>query len=218
MWSAPRSWSCCDNRYSDHVYPQQADFTFYGGLYRYVRLISAPASRFTLDDHGGSGVYIDAEPAGDGSAAVTLRARLDGAAPGQTVGVEILDAAGQTVAESWAFAGPEVTLTASIPSVWRWNGTEDPYLYTARLRLLSYNEVVDELRIPFGVRNFSIDRERGFLLNGASHPLRGDKPRHGGRCRDQRPEARRDRTAIPCERCDPCAQPPQRRGAALGGG
>ncbi len=164
---------CCDNRYSDHVYPQQADFTFYGGLYRYVHLISAPPSRFTLDDHGGSGVYIDAEPAGDGSAAVTLRARLDGAAPRQTVGVEILDAAGQTVAESWAFAGPEVTLTASIPAVWRWNGTEDPYLYTARLRLLSYNEVVDELRIPFGVRNFSIDRERGFLLNGASHPLRG---------------------------------------------
>ena len=31
-----------DNRDSDRVYPQKADFTFYGGLYRDVKLISVP--------------------------------------------------------------------------------------------------------------------------------------------------------------------------------
>ena len=42
----------CDNRYSNKVYPQRADFTFYGGLYRYVRIISVAESRFSLDDLG----------------------------------------------------------------------------------------------------------------------------------------------------------------------
>ena len=52
----------------------------------------------------------------------------------------------------------------------------------------------------------------------ASHPLRGDKPRHGGCRRSERPQARRACAAVPRERRHPRAQPPQRRGAAFRGG
>ena len=62
-----------DNTYSDQVYPQRADFTFYGGLYRYVRLISVPASSFSMEEHGGPGVYIDAVPYG-ANAEVSVKA------------------------------------------------------------------------------------------------------------------------------------------------
>ena len=88
----------CDNRYSDDVYPQRADFVFHGGLYRHVRLISVAESRFTLDNYGGSGVYIDAEPV-DGGAAVQIRALLNNVKERQTVGVQILDASGVCVYE-----------------------------------------------------------------------------------------------------------------------
>ena len=41
-----------------NVYPQVADFTFYGGLYRDVKLIIVPATHFDLSYHGGPGLKI----------------------------------------------------------------------------------------------------------------------------------------------------------------
>ena len=47
-----------DNSPSDRVYPQMADFTFYGGLYRSVYLVTVPEVHIDLDYFGGSGVKI----------------------------------------------------------------------------------------------------------------------------------------------------------------
>lgn len=38
-----------DNSINDRVYPQTADFTFYGGLYRDVNIIAVKESHFELD-------------------------------------------------------------------------------------------------------------------------------------------------------------------------
>ena len=38
-----------DNAMNETVYPQTADFTFYGGLYRSVNIIAVPESHFELD-------------------------------------------------------------------------------------------------------------------------------------------------------------------------
>ena len=38
-----------DNAANDRVYPQSADFTFYGGLYRDVNIIAVSESHFDLD-------------------------------------------------------------------------------------------------------------------------------------------------------------------------
>ncbi len=163
-----------DNRYSDKVYPQRADFTFYGGLYRYVRLISVPESRISLDEFGGPGVYIDAEPA-EGGANVAIRVHLTNPVKGQRVSVQLYERFEEEniQAEVWGFAAEEVTLKAFIPDAQLWDEDSDYALYTARIRLVSHNEVVDEIEQNFGVRTFEIDPEEGFFLNGEAHPLRG---------------------------------------------
>ena len=45
-----------DNSVNDRVYPQKADFTFYGGIYRDVKLVTVNRSHFDLDYFGGPGI------------------------------------------------------------------------------------------------------------------------------------------------------------------
>lgn len=45
-----------DNQHYDHIYPQVADFTFYGGLYRDVRVLTVPKTHFCLDYYGSEGI------------------------------------------------------------------------------------------------------------------------------------------------------------------
>ena len=54
-----------DNSKNDSVYPQQADFTFYGGLYRDVNILAVSASHFDLDYYGGEGLQVTPVLQGD---------------------------------------------------------------------------------------------------------------------------------------------------------
>ena len=47
-----------DNGPNRRVYPQKADFTFYGGIYRDMYLITVPREHFALDYFGSSGVKV----------------------------------------------------------------------------------------------------------------------------------------------------------------
>ena len=47
-----------------------------------------------------------------------------------------------------------------------WNGRKNAYMYEAKVSMISFNDTVDELSIPFGVRYFEVDSEKGFFLNG----------------------------------------------------
>ena len=60
-----------------------------------------------------------------------------------------------------------------LKNVHLWDGLDDPYLYTVTAKLLKNGEVVDEISTRFGCREFHIDPEKGFFLNGRSYPLRG---------------------------------------------
>ena len=50
-----------DNQDNDEVYPQKADFTFYGGIYRDVNLIIVSKEHFALEEDGGPGLRITSE-------------------------------------------------------------------------------------------------------------------------------------------------------------
>ena len=173
------------NAPSRTVYPQQADFTFYGGLYRDVSLLLLPSSHFDLMDSGSPGVKVTPVLASDEAtdALVVLETKLSGAKEGQTLEYALLDAAGKTIAALTVPADTRKT-ELSLPGVRRWNGRADPYLYTARIRLLKDGAVLDEVSSRFGCRTFRIDPEKGFFLNGRSLPLHGvarhqDRPRIG---------------------------------------
>ena len=151
-----------DNADNDRVYPQKADFTFYGGLYRGVNLIVVPASHFELGYCGTPGIKVTpVVNLEEKNAVVTVETWQNDA---ESVTME---AAGQkaTVPSVEGYARAEFT----IENVHLWDGVEDPYLYTATATLPSG----DSVSTRFGCRKFEIDPQKGFILNGRSYPLRG---------------------------------------------
>ena len=154
-----------DNSVNDRVYPQKADFTFYGGIYRDVKLLIVHKTHFDLDYFGGPGLRIT--PKVDGTdAKVRVESWTNTEKP--QVAVTLTDAQGNVVAEG---EGADVTLM--IRDVHLWDGLDDPYLYTATLRLLEDGKAVDEISSAFGVRTFRMDPKEGFFLNGRRYPLHG---------------------------------------------
>jgi len=151
-----------DNSVNDRVYPQKADFTFYGGIYRDVRLLIVNKTHFDLDYYGGTGVKIT--PKTDGT--VRVESWHTGEAP--CVEITLLDAEGKTVANG---TGDDVMLTINDPHLWQ--GTVDPYLYTCVAELFENGEKKDYVTCKFGFRSFFVDSKKGFYLNGKSYPLRG---------------------------------------------
>lgn len=180
-----------DNGDNTTVYPQKADFTFYGGLYRGVRMLVVPQTHFDLDDCGGPGIRVtprvDLEK---GKAVVTTEAWIT--APAKTakswetgdagfatftvngerqrVPIEVQtelpeDGDAQTISEKRGYARAVFT----IENVHLWDGINDPYLYTASAAL----ESKDEVSTRFGCRTFRIDPQEGFFLNGHPYLLRG---------------------------------------------
>lgn len=144
-------------------YPQKADFTFYGGLYRMVNLIIVPRDHFELDYCGTPGIKVtpivdlDAQ-----KATVTVEAWVSGSA--SSVSFEVN---GET--KSSPVADNHAQAEFVIENVHLWDGINDPYLYTARASLTSG----DTVSTRFGCRAFHMDPQEGFFLNGRPYLLRG---------------------------------------------
>ena len=157
-----------DNSDNTKVYPQKADFTFYGGLYRMVKLVTVSKNHFELDYAGGTGIKVTPEvtltdaAAKKADAKVTVELWMVGDAEAVTVTID-----GQQketpVENGYAKA------VFDLANVHLWDGVDDPYLYTAKAEL-SDGDIVET---TFGCRSFSIDPQKGFFLNGRSYPLRG---------------------------------------------
>ena len=154
-----------DNGPSKKVYPQKADFTFYGGIYRDVHLLILPKSHFALGCHGSPGMAVTPKLDHD-TATVTVDLQTENTPEGTPVriGIQGVAQVETTVKEGHA----QGILT--IPQVHRWDGLADPYLYTAVAELDGGG---DRIQMRFGCRTFSFDREKGFFLNGRSYPLCG---------------------------------------------
>ena len=157
-----------DNSDNTKVYPQKADFTFYGGLYRMVKLVTVSKNHFELDYAGGTGIKVTPEvtltdaAAKKADAKVTVELWMVGDAEAVTGTID-----GQQketpVENGYAKA------VFDLANVHLWDGVDDPYLYTAKAEL-SDGDIVET---TFGCRSFSIDPQKGFFLNGRSYPLRG---------------------------------------------
>ena len=158
-----------DNAPNETVYPQIADFTFYGGLYRSVKLIAVAHSHFALDYFGGIGIELTPQMIGD-DAHIPARHFISGKCHEQTVHYEIRDREGKIVCER---ATAEDSTVLIIRHAHRWHGKRDPYLYTVKANLMENGHIIDTVETRIGCRTFEIDPERGFILNGEEYPLRG---------------------------------------------
>ena len=160
-----------DNAPNETVYPQTADFTFYGGLYRDVNIIAVPASHFDLDYYGAPGIKITPEISGN-CAKVEIEAFLTNANEGDNIVYKIFDKEGGVVCEA-TLPSSETKASFDIENVHLWHGRRDPYLYSASVTLVSGDTELDTVSSRFGCRTFEIDPNRGFILNGEEYPLRG---------------------------------------------
>lgn len=159
-----------DNSANDRVYPQMADFTFFGGIYRSVYIIETNVSRFDLDYFGGPGVTITPVVNADGSATVKVNAYLTNTQEGQMVDVSVKLGEDEIVKDEKSAKDANFELKIEKPELW--DGRAKPTLYTAVLTLKDSNCVLDERVVTFGIRSFAVDKD-GFILNGRRYPLRG---------------------------------------------
>ena len=158
-----------DNAPNDTVYPQMADFTFYGGLYRDVNLIAVPASHFDLEYYGAPGIKVTPKIDGN-NANVEVEVFVTDKKDGQKVEYTLFDKEGKEVAKT---VTDETVANFAIENVHKWHGRKDPYLYSAKAALIDGKDAIDEVSTRFGCRSYEIDAERGFILNGEEYPLRG---------------------------------------------
>ena len=158
-----------DNAANETVYPQMADFTFYGGIYRDVNIIAVSESHFDLDYYGGPGIAVT--PVIEGTTAkVGVEVYVTNKKDDQVLVYRIKDAEGNVVG---SISSEDTAALFEIDNVHLWHGRKDPYLYTAEVALVEGETVVDAVSTRFGCRSFEIDPENGFILNGEEYPLRG---------------------------------------------
>ena len=155
------------NAVSD-IYPQNADFTFYGGLYRAVNFIEVTPAHFDLLKDGTSGVFVT--PRANGMTRVDL---FPVGAEGCTVKVALKDAEGNVVAQSAADAAAHTVIKIKVKEPHLWNSMEDPYCYTCEATIEKDGAVLDAVTETYGYRSFHVDPDKGFFLNGKSYPLHG---------------------------------------------
>ena len=158
-----------NNAANETVYPQMADFTFYGGIYRDVNLICVNESHFDLSYYGGPGIKVT--PVVDGANAnVEVEVFVTDRKEGQEISYTITDKEGNLVAQS---VSADTKVSFTIENVHKWHGRKDPYLYTAQAALLEGGNAIDNVSARFGCRSYKIDPNNGFILNGEEYPLRG---------------------------------------------
>lgn len=165
-----------DNSKDLPIYPMFADFTFFGGLYRGTELICFDGKdHFKVDAYGTDALWIT-----PGKDTVNIRTGVCGGKHKLSAVIyEISDGVRKEVARREFFCeaegeSAETDLGVTDPRLW--DGLNAPALYEAQVTMTSGDNdpaVLDELTANFGFRSFSVDREKGFFLNGSSYPLRG---------------------------------------------
>ena len=158
-----------DNSPSDKVYPQMADFTFYGGLYRDVNIVCVSESHFDLEYYGGPGIAVTPTVSGSG-ARVSVKVYVKNLKDGQKLVYTLYD---KEENELDKIETADKNAVFEIKNVHLWHGKKDPYLYCCEVELVENGEVLDSVCSRFGCRTFKIDPENGFILNGEEYPLRG---------------------------------------------
>ncbi len=158
-----------DNAPNDTVYPQMADFTFYGGLYRDVNLLCVNETHFDLDYYGAPGIAIT--PAVDGKDAdVTVEVYTTALKEGQKIVYTLYD---KDENELDKIETTDKKVTFHMADVHLWHGRRDPYLYCCEAEIVENDQVLDNVCSRFGCRTFQIEPDNGFILNGEEYPLRG---------------------------------------------
>ena len=171
-----------DNRDNPQVPPgkpqKELDFTYFGGLYRNVRLEVVDRLHLVdpiLEDNvAGGGVFVTFPTVTKKSATVRIQTHVRNEHPEHAIcGIahELSDSTGQVVAKISTMrrleAGAEAKITQVLqvesPRLWH---PHHPHLYHLRTTILRNGQPADELSIRIGIRHIQFDRAGGLTING----------------------------------------------------
>lgn len=176
-------WVKADNSFNNSIPPLSADFTFYGGIYRDVFLVSTGKVHFDRKDKGSCGVYLTTPSVSAREANVKIKALVSNQTKTNQnlkIFTVVRNREGKPVGEvSTPFiikAGGSAEVQQEIHSIKQprlWSPA-DPYLYKAETTVRDASgKILDIHNNPLGFRWFSFDAEKGFFLNGISCKLVG---------------------------------------------
>lgn len=152
----------------------------FGGIYRDVELIVTNKEHISTTHYSSNGVYITTKEVNDDEAVVNVDVMLKGNF-GDKLKAKVVVQNEQGVvstSDGETTIMPDGSGIVSVPVVIveprLWNGRQDPFMYTAQITLYdAKGAVTDVVTEEFGVRTLSVDRQKGFMLNGNSYPLYG---------------------------------------------
>lgn len=160
-----------DNSDFEDIYPSMADFTFYGGLYRDVNLITDLGEAYFSPLKGRQGIFVTPSVK-NGRACLTVEAYTLGETANLTVRHQLFDAKGECVGELLAETDERIQMLEFFNPI-LWDGVKNPYLYTLSSSLIKEGKETDRVETKVGFRTIEFDSEKGCFLNGEPIKLKG---------------------------------------------
>ncbi len=171
-----------DNSHNPDIPPLNADFTFYGGIYRDVWLVATDPIHIDMLDYASPGVYISTPGVSAASSRVSVRGTVvNDSNEDRNVLLRhrIVDGDGREIRRleqglvlpakrSLPFGQTSQEIPA--PKLW---SPSSPYLYQVHTEVVADDSLLDALTNPLGFRWFSVDGQKGFMLNGKPMKLYG---------------------------------------------
>ncbi len=172
-----------DNGRKD-ITPISADFTFWGGIYRDVWLISTPKQHFNMSNMGSDGIFISTPVVNEKSGVLKVKCEVTNDSHESSI-LEVRSAIYspqgkllQTIKQKQKLKSGETYIfentSGAIESPDLWS-PETPSLYLVKTTLVDpkSGKLLDEKNHKVGFRWFTFDGSKGFFLNGKSYKLRG---------------------------------------------
>ena len=172
-----------DNTHNNDIPPLDADFNFYGGIYRDVSLIVTGPVHFNLASESLGNLLIKTPEVNLEEAEISIESTLvNDAKTSKKISLElsIFDPTGKKIKTLRKITNLGSGTSKSIPIMHRitspqlWS-PDHPNLYRVEAKIYDAktNMTLDKQTSNFGLRWFSVDAEEGFILNGKPIKLIG---------------------------------------------
>jgi beta-galactosidase len=173
-----------DNSHNEDIPPLEADFTFYGGIYRDVYLIASNEIHFDNDNLASDGIFVTTPDVSASSAKFQIKGMVENKSnlsKQLKITTTLYDADNKEIASvvsdlkmkaNSKIDFKQLSTAIQNPNLW---SPENPYLY----KLVSIisdkktKEQLDQFSAPVGFRWFEFTADKGFILNGKSTKLIG---------------------------------------------
>lgn len=170
-----------DNRFNENIPPLTADFTFFGGIYRPIHLVTTDQQMFSMNDYGGSGVYISTPHVDKHNATVEVAYHLSNyeVKPRKVELTTHIKGCNQSLysgkTDVVLAPGKDTVIHVvadQISGFALWS-PDAPHVYQVESHLFADGQEIDFVAEPLGFRWFKFDADEGFFLNGEPHKLLG---------------------------------------------